>query len=124
MGTRSNRDDDLPSCMSVLDVSHCGGNLAQRKSAVNHRSHEFRIRTEAASGELPEYFVTGTEPGDVPADCFDVAGDVGADDPELGCAKPGDETKWKWRPAQQMPIACIRGRCANSHQHVVITNGR
>jgi hypothetical protein len=35
----SNRDDDLPSCMSVLDVADGGGNLAQRESAVNHRSH-------------------------------------------------------------------------------------
>jgi hypothetical protein len=34
-----NRDDDLPSCMSVLDVANCGGNLAQRESAVNYWSH-------------------------------------------------------------------------------------
>src|SRR3954469_20517197 len=39
MDGTSNRDDDLPSCMSVLDVADGGGNLAQRESAVNHRSH-------------------------------------------------------------------------------------
>jgi hypothetical protein len=35
----SHRDDDLPSCMSVLDVADCGGHLVERESAVDHRSH-------------------------------------------------------------------------------------
>src|SRR4026207_2046668 len=87
-------------------------------------SGEFRVRAEAASGQFPEYFVAGTELGDVPADGFDVTGDVGADDLELGTAKPGDETKWKWRPAQQMPIARVRGCCVNSDQHVAVTQRR
>src|SRR4051795_11533226 len=34
----SHRDDDLPSCVSVLNVADRGGNLAQRESTVNHRS--------------------------------------------------------------------------------------
>src|SRR5207237_5839253 len=44
---------------------------------------EFRIRTEPASGELPEDFVAGTELRDVSADRFDVTGDICADDLEL-----------------------------------------
>src|SRR5882762_2746478 len=35
----SHRDDNLPSCMSVLDIADCGRNLAQRESAVDHRSN-------------------------------------------------------------------------------------
>src|SRR5262249_28282125 len=84
-------------------------------------SRKFRIRAEAATGEFPEYFIAGTELGDVQANGFDVTGDVAADDLEPGCAKPGDETKWRGRPAQQMPIACVRGCGVNSHQHVAGT---
>jgi hypothetical protein len=35
----SKRDGDFPSRMSVLDVADGRRNLAQRESAVNHRSH-------------------------------------------------------------------------------------
>jgi hypothetical protein len=31
----SNRDDDLPSSVSVLDIADCGGDLAERESAAN-----------------------------------------------------------------------------------------
>jgi hypothetical protein len=35
----SHRDDNLPARVSVLDVANCGGHLAQRKSALNHRRY-------------------------------------------------------------------------------------
>src|SRR5581483_12145146 len=46
------------------------------------------------------------------------------DDLELRYAKPGDKTNWKRRPAQQMPIACVRGCCVDSDQHVAVTECR
>jgi hypothetical protein len=49
------------------------------------------------------------ELGNVPADGFDRTSDIGADDLELGYAKPGDQAKRKRCAAQQMPIACVRG---------------
>jgi hypothetical protein len=63
-------------------------------------------------------------PRDLPADRFDATRDVVADDLEFWFEKPGDETEWQWRPAQQMPVACVRGCCLDSHQHVTITNVR
>jgi hypothetical protein len=78
-----------------------------QRQRLLRRNREFRVRTEAAPGEFSEHVVARTELGDVAASCFDAPGDIVTNDLEFWFAKPSDETEWQWRPAQQMPVACV-----------------
>src|SRR5581483_2325279 len=85
-----------PSLSKTLKRRAAGGRQARsflegqvrrlQRQRFLRRRREFRIRTEAASGEFPEDFIAGMESGDAPADRFDAAGDVGADNLEPGPA--------------------------------------